>query len=146
MSAPDPARTRPVWLDEFPVARAPSVFWAANADADARIVEVGRLREHNALLRTRLIWLKHSKDGDETQLRARIDRLTHDNAKLAEQADGLAQAHEALIDERDEALVRADELHQSLNDARAEVVRLRAQLDQARSDRDTANLRAGSGL
>ena len=42
-------------------------------------------------------------------------------------------AHANLTDERDEALIRADELHQSLNDARAEVVRLQRQLEQARA-------------
>jgi hypothetical protein len=100
MTAPDPARTRPVWLDEFLLASAPSVFFQANADADARLVEVARLRRDNRMLRA--------------------------------QADGLAQSYERVCDERDEAKVRQQELNDSLNDARAEVVRLTAALAQER--------------
>jgi hypothetical protein len=72
-----------------------------------------------------------------------IDRLRRDNAKLAEQADGLAQANEALTDERDELAVRADELHASLNDARTEVVRLARQLEQAGALEDWHGITSG---
>jgi chromosome segregation ATPase len=88
-----------------------SKFWAANADADARIVE--------------------------------CDRLRRDNAQLHEQADGLAQAYEALTDARDEALIRQQELHASLNDARTEVVRLQRQLEQARAVEDWHGVASG---
>jgi chromosome segregation ATPase len=144
------------------VAESPVLKILDTADEIAgQAAECERLAAENAALRARLISLSYAEDDDETQLRARVDRLTHDNAKLVEQADGLAQANESLTsdrdgyresakdlstvlqsafadiesvrDERDEALIRADELHQSLNDARAEVVRLQRLLEQTRT-------------
>jgi len=70
-------------------------------------------------------------------------RLRRDNAKLREQADGLAQAYEQISDARDEALIRQQELHQSLNDARTEVVQLTALLEQARAVEDWHGVASG---
>lgn len=90
--------------------------------------------------------------------------LRRDNTKLREQADGLARANESLTDQfrligaayegsqrrlievhdaRDEALIRQEELHQSLNDARAEVVRLTAKLEQARAVEEWHGIASG---
>jgi uncharacterized coiled-coil DUF342 family protein len=52
----------------------------------------------------------------------------------------LAAELEAVRDERDEALVRADELWQTVCDQSVELNALRAQLDRARAERDTYRL------
>jgi uncharacterized coiled-coil DUF342 family protein len=62
----------------------------------------------------------------------------------ADEHVALAAELEAVREERDEALVRAQELWAQVCDQSAELNQLRAQLDRARAEKDTANLRAVS--
>jgi uncharacterized coiled-coil DUF342 family protein len=58
----------------------------------------------------------------------------------ADEHVALAAELEAVRDERDEALIRADELWTQVCDQSVELNALRAQLDRARAERDTYRL------
>lgn len=155
MSAPDPARTQPVWIDEVPpfravdalsgdVAVSPSKFWAANEDADARIEEFEGLREENARLRCRVDELDGIASTLLDEKESWMARARRDNGKLREQADGLAHANVVLTAERDdldekvayEGELRMVVVHQNA-ELKHKVGRLETQLAMVEAERDT---------
>ena len=107
------------------IERIPGASVLAEADTDLNAYV---LQDRGRLLRENVQYKR-----DLAAIGVEYDRVKRDRDKLAEVSDGLACAVDALRDARDEALIRADELHQSLNGARAEVVRLERELAQARA-------------
>jgi uncharacterized coiled-coil DUF342 family protein len=127
MSRPDPARTRPVWIDETPVAPpvrrvdmlsgdvAPTKYFAALSEADKLCAELDGLRE----LQTRIQELEAENEqavedwgandemmlADNAHLTTRVQELSEERDELDQRCNGLAEYIGDVEDQRDTALM-----------------------------------------